>query len=197
MDGFPYNISSAQCVQYDSPVVKTENPKTTFPKLKNYFPSLFWDENFKTCFGFHFPALETLFLEHWKSVKITRKSQIYSLKITDSSKIMFFFQPNKLGQINVKCYNKTQILRHVSACSVGRKTVQSTHCAVQTQSFDTFWYKLFEWFEIYTFAYGSNILSSVIWKSYFWTESVQGLNLQDLLQNILTNALRGITLGWK
>ena len=30
----------------------------------------------KTCFAFHFPALETLFLEHSKSVKMTRKSQI-------------------------------------------------------------------------------------------------------------------------
>ena len=55
------------------------------------------------------------------------------MKITVSSKIMFSFQLNKLGQIYVKWYIKTQILRYVSACSVGRKTycLQSTHCAMQ------------------------------------------------------------------
>ena len=36
-------------------------------------------------------------------------------------KIKFSFQPNKLGQIYVEWYIKTQILRYVSACSVGRK----------------------------------------------------------------------------
>ena len=35
---------------------------------------------------------------------------------------MFSFQQNKLRQIYDKCYIKTQILRYVSACSVGRKT---------------------------------------------------------------------------
>ena len=49
--------------------------------------------------------------------------------------------------------------------------------------------------EIYTFAYGLNILSFVILKSYFWIESVQGLNLQDLSRNILKNALQGTILG--
>ena len=39
-----------------------------------------------------------------------------------SLKIKFSFQPNKLGQIYVEWYIKTQILRYVSACSVGRKT---------------------------------------------------------------------------
>ena len=39
-------------------------------------PMLFQEENYKTCFVFHFPALETLFLKHSKSVKMTRKSQI-------------------------------------------------------------------------------------------------------------------------
>ena len=35
---------------------------------------------------------------------------------------MFSFQQNKLRQIYDKWYIKTQILRYVSACSVGRKT---------------------------------------------------------------------------
>ena len=30
------------------------------------FPMFFQEENLKTCFAFHFPALETLFLEHPK-----------------------------------------------------------------------------------------------------------------------------------
>ena len=40
------------------------------------FPMTFWDENFKTCLAFYFLTLETLFLEHSKSVKITLKLQI-------------------------------------------------------------------------------------------------------------------------
>ena len=47
-------------------------------------------------------AFETLFLEHSKSVKITPKLQDESLKIMVSSKIMFSFQTNKLGQIYFK-----------------------------------------------------------------------------------------------
>lgn len=35
---------------------------------------------------------------------------------------MVSFQPNKLGQLYVKWYIKSQILIYVSACSVGRKT---------------------------------------------------------------------------
>ena len=90
---------------------------------------MFQDENFKTCLAFYFLALETLFLEHSKSVQITRKSQIYSLMITVSSKIMFSFPP-ELGQIYVKWYSKTQVLEYISACSVGRKTykVHNLHC---------------------------------------------------------------------
>ena len=83
----------------------------------------------KPCLAFYFLALETLFVEHSKSVKITRKSQIYSLIIMVSSKIMFSFPP-ELGQKYVKWYIKTQILRYISACSVGRKTykVHNLHC---------------------------------------------------------------------
>ena len=47
-------------------------------------------------------AFETLLLEHSKSVKITPKLQDESLKIMVSSKIMFSFQTNKLGQIYFK-----------------------------------------------------------------------------------------------
>ena len=43
---------------------------------KANFPMCFEAENFKTCFAFHIPSLETLFLEHSKLVKMTRKSQI-------------------------------------------------------------------------------------------------------------------------
>ena len=42
------------------------------------------------------------------------------MKINDSTRIMFSFQPNKPGKIYVEI--KTQILRYASACSVGRKT---------------------------------------------------------------------------
>ena len=48
------------------------------------------------------PAFETLFLEHSKSVKITRQSLIQSLKITVPSKVMFSFHSNKLGKIYIK-----------------------------------------------------------------------------------------------
>ena len=62
---------------------------------------LFQEESSKTCFAFHFLALETLFLEHSKSVIITRKSQIQSLKVKVFLKIMFSFQPKKLGKIYI------------------------------------------------------------------------------------------------
>ena len=75
----------------------------------------------KTCFAFHFPEIETLFLEYSKSVKMIWKSQIYSLKITVSLQIKLSFQTNKLGQIYVQ-WDNFVILRYVSACSVGRKT---------------------------------------------------------------------------
>ena len=53
------------------------------------------------------------------------------MKITVSLKIKLSFKPNKLGQIYVQWYIKTQILRYVSACSVGRKyTTQNAHCAL-------------------------------------------------------------------
>ena len=59
---------------------KAEIQKYIFWWEKNIFeaifPMLFLEENSKICFAFHFPALETLFLEHSKSVKMTRKSQI-------------------------------------------------------------------------------------------------------------------------
>jgi len=45
---------------------------------------LFKEENFKTCFAFHFLALETLFLEHSQTVQMTRTSQILSLIVTVS-----------------------------------------------------------------------------------------------------------------
>ena len=48
--------------------------KTIFLRL--FFLCCFRKKTFKTCFAFHFPALETLFLEHSKSVKITQKSQM-------------------------------------------------------------------------------------------------------------------------
>ena len=45
--------------------------------FEGFFPMFFEDENLKNCLGFYFPTLETLFLEHSKSGKITRKSQIF------------------------------------------------------------------------------------------------------------------------
>ena len=82
------------------------NRKNTFSRENNsfeaIFPILFQKENFKNCIAFHFPALEALFLEHSKSVKMTQKSQIQSLKITVSLKIKFSFQPTKLRQIYVE-----------------------------------------------------------------------------------------------
>ena len=66
------------------------------------FPRFFWEENLKTCFAFHLPALQTLFQEHSKSVIMIQKSQIQSLKVTVSLKIKFSVQLNKLGQIHVK-----------------------------------------------------------------------------------------------
>ena len=61
----------------------------------------FMDEIFKTCFAFYFLALETLF---WNTEigKSNPEIAINSLKITVSHKIMFAFQPNKLGQIYVQ-----------------------------------------------------------------------------------------------
>ena len=54
--------------------------KNTFSWENNIFeailPTFFQEENLKTCFAFHFPALKMLFLEHSKSVQMTRKSQI-------------------------------------------------------------------------------------------------------------------------
>ena len=58
---------------------KAEIQKYTFWWGKNIFEAIFLyclGRNSKTCFAFHFRALETLFLEHSKSVKMTRKSQI-------------------------------------------------------------------------------------------------------------------------
>ena len=49
--------------------------KDTFSWENNIFEAIF-PMFLKTCFAFHFPALETLFLGHSKSVKMTRKSQI-------------------------------------------------------------------------------------------------------------------------
>ena len=63
---------------------------------------------------------------HWCHSNSENK-KIQRLKVTVFSKIMFSFQPNKLGQIYVKWYIKTYILGNVSACSVGRKT---GHCAM-------------------------------------------------------------------
>ena len=54
--------------------VKTlSHGKTIFLRL--FFLCCF-RKKFKTCFGFHFLALETLALEHSKTVKMTRKSKI-------------------------------------------------------------------------------------------------------------------------
>ena len=44
--------------------------------LRLFFLYCFRKKNFKTCIAFHFWALEALFLEHSKLVKMTRKSQI-------------------------------------------------------------------------------------------------------------------------
>ena len=80
--------------------------KNTFSWENNIFeaifPMLFKEEKFKTCFAFHFLALETLFLEHSQTVQMTRKSQILSLIVTVSLKIKFSFQPYKVGQIYVE-----------------------------------------------------------------------------------------------
>ena len=114
-------LHNVHFVKYDGPVVKSWNPKIHFLMGKRYFWGYFsyvvLGKNSKTCFDFHFPALETLFLEHSKSVKMTRKSQIWSLKVTVSSLIMFTFQPNKQRQIYVEWFIKTYLLR---CCSVGR-----------------------------------------------------------------------------
>ena len=70
-------------------------------------------------------------LSHWCHSNSENK-KIQRLKVTVFSKIMFSFQPNKLGQIYVKWNIKTQILRYVSACSFGRKTycTKYTLCCV-------------------------------------------------------------------
>ena len=63
--------------QYDDLVVFWLKPqKHFFLWENNIFEAIFPKFRKKTCFAFHFPALETLFLEHSKSVKMTRKSQI-------------------------------------------------------------------------------------------------------------------------
>ena len=119
-------VHNVNFVQFDSPMVKTQNLKykNQFPKIKELFFRLIflYCLRMKTLklVSLFFRALESLFLEYSKSFKMTRKSQIQSLKITVSSKIMFSFKPNKLGQIYVKWYIKTQILRQVSACLVAQ-----------------------------------------------------------------------------
>ena len=103
------HITNAQCavctVLWSCSILAVAKKNTFSWKTKTIFevifPMFFEDENVKTCFTFHFSALETLCLENSKSVKINRKLQIWCLKVTVSSKIMFSFQPKKLGQIYV------------------------------------------------------------------------------------------------
>ena len=52
-----------------------------------------------------------------------RKFRIQRWKVTVFSKIMFSFQPKKLGQIYIKWYIETQILGYLYACLVARVRV--------------------------------------------------------------------------
>ena len=58
------------------------------------FPMFFWDENFKTCLAFYFPALETFFKIGQNNLEIAN----LEFEITVSSKIMFSYQRNNLGE---------------------------------------------------------------------------------------------------
>ena len=86
-----FPLKCTMCTFYSSIALwsKPEIQKPLPPQKITFFSYGVFGRKLKTCLAFYFLALETLFLEHSKSVQITRKSQICSLMITVSSKIMF------------------------------------------------------------------------------------------------------------
>ena len=69
------------------------------------------ESNTKVYFALHSNATGAIFRGN---------SRIQSIEFTKIKKNVLTSQSNKLGQIYVKWYIKTQILRYVSACSVAR-----------------------------------------------------------------------------